>query len=660
MIKRGQALIEVMVGMAIAAVLLPALTTAFFAARGGKAQETVRLMAVARVREAREGLRVIKEDSWDSVAVNGSYDITIEGGEWSLAVAPGPMLDEGLQRTIQISDAYRDENNQLTTTAGGNVLDPSVKQIVIRVEWQNPIPGVVVDEYYLMRLTNLSWVQTTEADFTAGVSTGVAITNTSGGEVVLGSGGEGHADWCDPSLTLVAVDLPKNGVANAISAKSGGGSSPNPVIAGTGDNASGVSLAKVEVTNATPPNASVLGTYDGFKTNGVFVTDRYAYIGTDTNSKEVEIVDLNNQDPGTGKYAEAGFFNAPGAGNGSSVATMGNWGLVTVGDKLYSYDLTGLPNAGSSRAQLGVVSLAGTGAKIAVSGSYVFVAESSGSRPMEVIQVGSEGTSLSVVGWASVVGETGVDVAINSTATRAYLATAQGKVHILNTTNLTGELPAEVGVFNTNGMSPKGVAVLTHNRAAVVGTGGSLQYQIIDITNEGEPKLCTNGGTTAGGLSIPSGVNGVAGIQEEDGDAYAYIITGDASSELKVIQGGGGGGGGVYANEGVFESSIFDAGHASMFNRMEVTAVAPQPDTTMTYQVAITNPAAGSCEGVSYAYVGPDKTSGSFFSGSSQLPLGTGVGYSNPGQCLRYKAYLTTANTNNTPVLYDVTINYSP
>ena len=39
--KKGQALVEMMVGMGIAAAIMPALVTSFFAARGGGAQEQV-------------------------------------------------------------------------------------------------------------------------------------------------------------------------------------------------------------------------------------------------------------------------------------------------------------------------------------------------------------------------------------------------------------------------------------------------------------------------------------------------------------------------------------------------------------------------------------------------------------------------------------------
>jgi hypothetical protein len=112
-------------------------------------------------------------------------------------------------------------------------------------------------------------------------------------------------------------------------------------------------------------------------------------------------------------------------------------------------------------------------------------------------------------------------------------------------------------------------------------------------------------------------------------------------------------------SSGTFESSLFDSGTSAMFNRFDVSSITPV-DTAIAYQVAITNPVNGSCTGAVYNFIGPDKTANTYFTASSQLPLGTGVGYSNPGQCLKYRSYLTTGNTSSSPILYDITFNYSP
>lgn len=643
--KKGQALIEVLVGLGIAAAIMPAVVTAFFAARGGEAQEQVRVMALARLREGREVLRLLKEDNWANLADNGTYRLTLTGGAWSISPGTETDLDGLFTRQIVVSDSYRDVNGLLSLTG---ILDPSVKHIELTVSWTTPIASFVRADYYLMRFENRTWLQTLVSDFTPGVQSGTTITDTGGGEIILASGGQALSDWCEPALTLSSIDLPKSGVANAISADVGAGTSPNQVIAGTGDNASGVSLAYAEIVNANPPSGQVLGTFDSYKTNGVFVGGDRAYLATDDAQEDIVIVDLTNRDPVTGKYAKLGAFNAPANGpkNAAGIYVSGNLGFMTIGDKLHTFDVT-------TRTPLGSITLAGDAQRLVVFGSYAYVAENSGERALEIVQFSQDGTTLSLPGWTNLPGQNGVDIVVNSTASRGYLATSQGNVYIVNTSApYSGALPAPLGVYSTAGMTPKGVAVVTHNKAIVVGTGGSLQYQVFDLSEESTPVSC-------GGLNIATGVNGIASVQEEDGDTFSYIITGDAGAELKIIQGGGGGGGGVYTLAGTFESDLFDAGSSVMFNRFDVSSAVPV-DTALEYQVAITAPSAGSCAGASYTFVGPDKQPSSFFTDSSALPLGSGVGYTNPGQCLKYRAYLRTSNSNNTPVMSAIIFNYSP
>ena len=656
--KKGQALIEVMVGMALAAALMPAVVTAFFAARGGTAQAELHLQAAARMRQTKEVLRILKQTSWGNVANNGTYHLTNAGGTWGIeldsAGTPETNLDGLFSRQITLASAYRTPLNQLSGFATGNTLDPSVKFVTITISWDTPHPTNITSSYYLMRLENLTWIQTTVADFTAGIQSGTAITNNEGGansgEVVLGSGGTALADWCAPSLSAIDYNIAGSANPNAISAQVGSSGGSNQIVAGTGDSANGVALVHLEVSNAVTPIVTVAGTLPDssprIKTNAVFVSGDHAYITTDNKHKEVIFVDLNT-------YAESGYFNAPVNSNGAGIYVAGSLGFVTVDNMLYSF------NSGTG-ALIGSVTLAGIGGRLVVNGNYIFVTETSGSYPLEILTFNPDGTGLSIVGFASA-GMTGngVDVVVNSSATRGYLATTAGRVYVLDTSTKTGSLPTPLGTFDTQGMTPKGVAVATNNKAIVVGTGGSLQYQVIDIENESSPSLCTKGGTTSGGLAIASGVNGVAAIQEEDGDAYSYISI-PSDPEIKIIHGGGGGGGGTYATEGYFESSVFSPGYSVMFNRFDVTATAPI-ETTNDYQVAITNPVApGTCSDATYSFVGPNKDSSLWFSGSSELPLGSGNGYTNPGECLKYRLRQTTGNTNSTPVFYDITFNYSP
>lgn len=193
------------------------------------------------------------------------------------------------------------------------------------------------------------------------------------------------------------------------------------------------------------------------------------------------------------------------------------------------------------------------------------------------------------------------------------------------------------------------MTVVTGGKAIVVGSGGQ-EYQVITISNESSLTQC-------GGLDIATGVRGVSSVLEADGDTYSYIVTGDASSELKIIEGGPGGG---FSSQGTFESATFDAGASVAFNRF-VAGATKSDQTDITYQVAGAPAVGDSCSGITFTFVGPDGTASTQFATSSAIPLSDdSLGYENPARCFRYKALLTSQDNTQTPVLTDMTINYSP
>ena len=106
---------------------------------------------------------------------------------------------------------------------------------------------------------------------------------------------------------------------------------------------------------------------------------------------------------------------------------------------------------------------------------------------------------------------------------------------------------------------------------------------------------------------------------------------------------------GRYSSSGTFESAALNPGYSTSYNRISFTGATPGA-TTLTAQTAVS----ADCQ--SYTFVGPDGTSGTFYSGSGgSVPLGY-----NAGQCFKYKLYLATTDAGVTPVFYDLTVNYSP
>jgi len=634
----GQSLIELLIVIGLLAILLPAITAGLITSREGKPQQERRIHAAQLMKESQEVMRSIREASWSNIETNGTYHPTQNGTAWTLTAGP-EVIDGLMTRQIEIEDVQRDGNNQIVTSSGS--VDPSTKKITTTLSWNVPIITSTSSTMYLTRyLDNTTYIQTTEAEFNAGTLSDVIVTNTAGGEVTLGSGGSGS--WCAPSLAITALDLPKSGVANAVTAIEG------EAFAATGDNASGVALADITISNANPPIASVRGTFDGYKTNDVFGESNYAYIATDNNSKEIVIIDLT-----TSPYVESGYVNTPGTSDATGVFVVGNTGYVTAGNKLYNFDLSSKSGSRPLSDADGVyVSLFGTAGELYVVGNYAYVTIGTYAlRELVIVDV-SNPTNMQVVGWADVNGEAGQGVFVNSSGTRAYLATSsstsKAEFFIIDIASKSGSRPI-ISSYDANGMNPKGITVVTGNKAILVGTGGE-EYQVINIAVENTPSRC-------GGIEIDTGVQEISSVLEVDGDAYSYIVTGDVSAEFKIIAGGPGG---TYSASGIYESSTFDVGYSTAFNRIIPTFVKPT-NTDIQLQVAIADALVDSCDGVTYEFVGPDGTSGSFYTTDDVISFNNdGMGYENPAHCFRYRVYLSTSDSSATPIFEALSVNYSP
>ena len=638
--QAGQSLVEIVLAMGIAAIILPALLTGLVSSRQGKAQQTQRTQAAYLLNETVDAIRSVREKGWTSFAVNGIFHPIISGSSWTLA--SGSAVVNGLTQAITIGDVNRATSGAIVTAGG--VLDPSSKKVDFAISWGQPYLSTVSATLLITRyLENNSFTETSVADFNVGTKSGTTVTNVSGGEVTLGAGGRG--DWCAPATSIVGeLDLPKSGKATSVTAVVG------EAFAGTGENSSGESFADILISNGNPPIPSIYGIINGYKTNDIFGEEDYGYIATDNNHKEVVIIGLSSL-----PLIEFGHFNAPGNDFGESVFVLNNIGYVAIKDKLYNFDLS---SKTGSRPILDAngITLSKEGTSIYVIGDYAYVSiKGNNDVQLDIIDI-SNPSNMIKVGSAKVNNQSAQDLFVNEGGTRAYIVTNaaspdEREFHIVNTQNKTN--PTKIGSgYYTNGMSPEGVEVVTGNKAVVVGRGGE-EYQVVDISNESNPTRC-------GGLQSDSGIFDSASILEPDGDAYTYIVTGDANAEFKIIEGGSGG---QYTPSGTFISGPFDSGYSTAFNRFDVSVNRPSVS-DIQFQVAVAPAVSGSCSGTSFNFVGPNASPSAFFtttvtsgvqSFSYPIPL-----IINPGRCFKYKAFLSTTDPLSTSIFYDMTGNYSP
>lgn len=489
----------------------------------------------------------------------------------------------------------------------------------------------------------MSFIHTTFEDFSQPgyVAQAVEISTDNDGSIRLATSGQSNGNWCEPVINA-SSNLPGSASANAVTAI------PNEAFIGTGANASGPSLTHMEISNTSPPVATENGTFDGHKTNDIFGETGFAYLATDTNSKEVIIIDTNTM-------GEVGDFDISGSTDGTSIFVSGNVGYVISSNRLTLFNLNA---KNGTRPAYGSVTLSATGTSVYVVGNYAYVTTTSTSSQLQIINV-TNVNSPSVVSSFGVNGQAGKDIYVSPDGNRSYLVTGQSATQreffLLDTGNKSS--PIIISSYDTNGMDPRAVEMVLSGSRALIGGNSGEEYQVVNISNESNPVRC-------GGMNLDTGVYDVASVIEPDGDVYAYLASGDAADELKIIAGGPGNtgdpGGGTYGALGEYISPIFDAGFDTMYNRFTFLGNIP-PEAAITYQVAIADAVNGNCQEANYIYVGPDGTSGTTYNTEAGMPFDNdGSGFENPARCFRYKIIFTTTDPFITPYVYETIVNYSP
>jgi hypothetical protein len=598
------------------------------------ANARIRVEVSGYIREMSNALQLIKDNSWASIAeipLDTQKHLAFSNGQYT--IADGAEVKNGIAMSFIVSAVYRDVNRQIVENGG--TLDPHSKRITFTAAWTDvlEIPLTMSSRVIINDWNTKRWRETLQSEFSQGTNDLTVVTNNVDGEVQMES--VLYADWCNPAWTMTTSDLPGNGVAQALT------TIPNEVFAGTGQNASGLSFIDIGLDESNPPIVSVLGTFDGYKTNDVFGENNFAYLATDTNFKEVVIVDILNA-----PFHLEGYFDVPGNGNASAVSVSGNTGFAVAGSKLYAFDLTAKTG---SRLQLGsAFNLAGTGKTIKISGQYAYVVTTSTSKQLQIINI-SNPASMTEAAWAQVDGNGGTDVFISDDTNRAYLTTAvsttKKELFILDISTKSGARPT-LSSYETNGMSPRGVARVSDLRLIVVGTSGE-EYQVVNIENELSPVRC-------GGMNNDLGIYDVVPHTNLTGNAYSYIVTGDPANEFRIIRGGPGGHGGQngqgYAPNGSFTSRVFDTGSSlSYYYYIEWDETIPA-NSDLRFQVR-----AGNSPDLSMVpWIGPDGTSGTYFTTFNGETLPSLL---NLNRYIQFKAYYS-SDTVGTPVLSEFRITY--
>lgn len=180
--KNGQSLIEVIVAMAIFALMATAMIGLSLGSfnslqRGGDNTE-----ARALAMEGIEAVRSIRDGAWNELIINQSA-VEVSGGQW---IFTGEGTTETLgkyTRTITIENVCRNVTDDIITCPG-SYTDPHSKKVTVVISWvtTNNANVSIQEVSYLTNWDSTEWLEDTEADFNDGTFSNTA-TSTSLGDL---------------------------------------------------------------------------------------------------------------------------------------------------------------------------------------------------------------------------------------------------------------------------------------------------------------------------------------------------------------------------------------------------------------------------------------------------------------------------------------------
>lgn len=315
---KGETLIELVLAMGLAALIFPALLGAFMSTREGKAQENVRMQAVALLKETEQAVKSVRSNGWNTfinVTMDSPYHPLIASSKWSLA--SGTQTSNGLTQSVVISNVSRNSNGDIVMSGGTD--DPSTKKVTITISWTQPFTSSITSTTYYTRSADATYANTKDTDFSPGTLSNTQVTKSVDGEVLLANNNKGK--WCSPSFSNTTIDLPDGPpVAVAATASATSVHIPNDVFVATAPNTSSTDkMAYLEVAADTDsPIATQEGVFtmdssqysagtfpsgtgldNNFKTNDIKYYKSsggklYALLATNLPEKEVVAVQVDN------------------------------------------------------------------------------------------------------------------------------------------------------------------------------------------------------------------------------------------------------------------------------------------------------------------------------------------------------------------------------
>ncbi|MBU2542735.1 prepilin-type N-terminal cleavage/methylation domain-containing protein, partial [Patescibacteria group bacterium] len=296
--NKGQSLLEVIVAMAIFALISAAMVSLSLGGLSALEQGGEQTQAEALAQEGVEAVRAIRDSAWNKL-VYATSSVSINGSEWEFTGEDTTETIGQYTRTISFADVCRDLSDDIVDCPG-SYTDLHSKKVTVIVDWEIR-PGVnnsVQKITYLTNWDSINWIQT---DW---------------------SGGDGQSIWSDATRYDSDDSNLDYGDSGEIKLASlGGGGCGAKVWSFVSSSDYTFDSDKIEVTGGMAQLFSSSGGLDGY-TQGMWHLDEASgsIIDFSGNGNDLPNVKGSPQYSQSGKFANSLDFNA----NSSSYINHGS------------------------------------------------------------------------------------------------------------------------------------------------------------------------------------------------------------------------------------------------------------------------------------------------------------------------------------------------
>lgn len=145
--------------------------------------------AVAYVQEGIEAVQSIDRAAWNNLAdsPDSTYGLELNGNIWTLVAEPdNPNGDTRYTRTIAISDAYRDGNNNPSDN-DTDTFDPHTRKVTVTVDWVEPPARdqTLTSSVYVTDWDSVDVTDDTISDWSDGTLDNVRVSSVDDGELQI-------------------------------------------------------------------------------------------------------------------------------------------------------------------------------------------------------------------------------------------------------------------------------------------------------------------------------------------------------------------------------------------------------------------------------------------------------------------------------------------